>query len=122
MTAWPTWWPERPIRCSATAIARGDPGKLGLFGPATPPEAVKPQTLIVLESAGWAKTDDATRSAFEALLESAAAKFDLKIDASKFTSAVSVTVVRADGEWARIFIKKVQFLDRPGEPRLIATI
>jgi Asp-tRNA(Asn)/Glu-tRNA(Gln) amidotransferase A subunit family amidase len=59
----------------AIEIARragGDPGRMGLFGPATPPEAVKPQTLIVLESAGWATTDHATRSAFEALLETVA--------------------------------------------------
>ncbi len=54
--------------------AGGDPGKLGLFGPATPPEAVKPQRLMVIESAGWAVTDAATRGAFEALLESLAKK------------------------------------------------
>ncbi len=56
----------------AIEIARragGDPGKPGLFGPATPPEAVKPQRLIVIESAGWAKTGTATRAAFETLLE-----------------------------------------------------
>ena len=59
----------------AMEIARragGDPGKPGLFGPATPPIAVKPQTLIMLESAGWAKLDNATRNAFEALLEALA--------------------------------------------------
>ncbi len=48
--------------------AGGDPGKLGLFGPATTPEAVKPQRLIVIESAGWAVTDAATRTAFEKLV------------------------------------------------------
>ena len=61
----------------AIEIARragGDPGKLGLFGPSTPPEAVKPQRLIVIESAGWAVTDTATRKAFEKLLENLAKK------------------------------------------------
>lgn len=49
--------------------AGGDPGRLGLFGPPTTPEAVKPQRLIVIESEGWARTDAATRSAFEALCD-----------------------------------------------------
>ena len=56
----------------AIEIARragGDPGRPGLFGPATPPAAVKPQRLMVLESAGWAALDNASRSAFETLLE-----------------------------------------------------
>ncbi len=56
----------------AIEIARragGDPGRPGLFGPATPPAAVKPQRLIVLESAGWADLDSASRTAFETLLE-----------------------------------------------------
>jgi len=56
----------------AMEIARragGDPGRLGLFGPSTPPEAAKPGRLIVLESEGWAVTDTTTRSAFEALLD-----------------------------------------------------
>lgn len=59
----------------AIEIARragGDPGKLGLFGPVTPPEAVKPQRLIVIESAGWAVTDAATRAAFESLMDNLA--------------------------------------------------
>lgn len=49
--------------------AGGDRGALGLFGPATAPQAVKPQTLIVLETAGWAVLDDQSKVAFEALLE-----------------------------------------------------
>ena len=56
----------------AIEIARragGDPGRPGLFGPPTPPEATKPQRLIVLESAGWNALDAASRSAFEALLK-----------------------------------------------------
>ena len=59
----------------AIEIARragGDPGKPGLFGPNTPPEAVKPQRLIVIESAGWAVADAATRAAFESLMENLA--------------------------------------------------
>ena len=55
----------------AIEIARragGDPGKLGLFGPDTTPEAVKPQRLIAIESDGWAALDDTTRTAFETLL------------------------------------------------------
>ncbi|MEQ1775569.1 MAG: amidase, partial [Burkholderiales bacterium] len=49
--------------------AGGDPGRPGLFGPAVPPVAAKPDCLIVLESAGWAALDAASRSAFETLLE-----------------------------------------------------
>ncbi|MGB7181717.1 MAG: amidase family protein, partial [Burkholderiaceae bacterium] len=47
----------------------GDRGALGLFGPATPPAAVKPERLIVLETAGWAILDDQSKLAFESLLE-----------------------------------------------------
>src|SRR5688572_13554956 len=50
--------------------AGGDPGRPGLFGPATPPAAVKPERLIVLETDGWAALDSASRAAFVALLES----------------------------------------------------
>jgi Asp-tRNA(Asn)/Glu-tRNA(Gln) amidotransferase A subunit family amidase len=49
--------------------AGGDPGRPGLFGPAAPPAAVRPERLIVLESEGWAGLDAASKSAFEALLE-----------------------------------------------------
>ena len=57
----------------AIEIARragGDPGRPGLFGPPTPPAAVKPERLIVLETEGWGKVDAATRSAFESLMDS----------------------------------------------------
>ena len=57
---------------SAIEIARragSDRGCLGLFGPDTPPIAVKPNRLIVLETAGWAILDDASKIAFEGLLE-----------------------------------------------------
>jgi Asp-tRNA(Asn)/Glu-tRNA(Gln) amidotransferase A subunit family amidase len=56
----------------AIEIARragGDPGRPGLFGAPNPPDARKPERLIVLETEGWAGLDGATRSAFEALLE-----------------------------------------------------
>jgi len=56
----------------AIEIARrcgGDPGHLGLVGPGTPPDPVNPDRLIVLETEGWPDLDDASKSAFEALLE-----------------------------------------------------
>lgn len=49
--------------------AGGDPGRLGLFGPSTAPAAVRPERLIVLESAGWAILDNDSKVAFEGLLE-----------------------------------------------------
>lgn len=48
--------------------AGGDPGKRGLFGPATTPEAVKPGRLIVLETEGWPDVDAATREGFARVL------------------------------------------------------
>lgn len=58
------------------AIARhagGDPGHPGLYGPETPPPAERPRRLIVIESEGWDKTDDATRAAFQTLVDRVAA-------------------------------------------------
>ena len=49
--------------------AGGDRGSPGLIGPAAAPAATKPQQLIVLESSGWKSIDDASRAAFESLLE-----------------------------------------------------
>jgi Asp-tRNA(Asn)/Glu-tRNA(Gln) amidotransferase A subunit family amidase len=57
----------------AIEIARragGDRGCPGLFGPPTPPVAVQPERLIVLETEGWASLDDTSKSAFEQLIES----------------------------------------------------
>ncbi len=57
----------------AIEIARrtgGDPGRLGLMGPAAPPAPVKPERLIVLETEGWPDLDEGSRRAFESLLES----------------------------------------------------
>lgn len=56
----------------AIEIARragGDRGCPGLFGPPTPPAAIRPERLIVLETEGWDALDEASRSGFETLLE-----------------------------------------------------
>ena len=58
-----------PVAIEIARRAGGDRGCPGLFGPATTPEATKPQRLIVLESAGWRTLDGKTRSAFEGLIE-----------------------------------------------------
>lgn len=62
-------------RVAMEIVARvgGDPGHLGLQGPMTAPGPVKPDRLIVLETAGWAILDDASKTAFETLLERIAA-------------------------------------------------
>jgi Asp-tRNA(Asn)/Glu-tRNA(Gln) amidotransferase A subunit family amidase len=44
--------------------AGGDPGRPGLVGPATPPEARRPMVLGVMETEGWAALDDASKAAF----------------------------------------------------------
>jgi Asp-tRNA(Asn)/Glu-tRNA(Gln) amidotransferase A subunit family amidase len=56
----------------AAAIAHfvgEDPGHPGLTGPATPPEPIKPRRLIVLETEGWASTGDATKAAFQQVID-----------------------------------------------------
>ena len=56
----------------AIEIARrvgGDRGFQGLEGPATTPEPVRPERLIVLETQGWAELDDASKEGFAAVLE-----------------------------------------------------
>lgn len=47
----------------------GDPGHTGLMGPMTPPLPVRPERLVVLETEGWAKTDDASKAVFAKLME-----------------------------------------------------
>jgi Asp-tRNA(Asn)/Glu-tRNA(Gln) amidotransferase A subunit family amidase len=57
----------------AIEIARragGDRGCPGLFGPSTPPAALQPARLIVLETEGWAVLDDRSKAGFAQLLES----------------------------------------------------
>jgi Asp-tRNA(Asn)/Glu-tRNA(Gln) amidotransferase A subunit family amidase len=46
--------------------AGGDPGQPGLYGDPLPPAPRKPARLICVQSAGWAATDEATKSAFAA--------------------------------------------------------
>jgi Asp-tRNA(Asn)/Glu-tRNA(Gln) amidotransferase A subunit family amidase len=57
------------VSIEIAARCGGDRGTPGLIGPATPPVAVKPERLIVMETQGWAELDDASRTAFETLLE-----------------------------------------------------
>jgi len=45
--------------------AGGDPGFLGLYGPADPPSPTKPRKLAVLETDGWAVATAASRQALE---------------------------------------------------------
>jgi Asp-tRNA(Asn)/Glu-tRNA(Gln) amidotransferase A subunit family amidase len=45
--------------------AGGDPGRPGLVGPPTPPEARRPMVLGVMETEGWAALDEASKAAFE---------------------------------------------------------
>ena len=50
-------------------ITGGDPGYLGLQGPSTPPQPIKPTSLIFLETEGWTSVDDETKEAFVQFLE-----------------------------------------------------
>jgi Asp-tRNA(Asn)/Glu-tRNA(Gln) amidotransferase A subunit family amidase len=81
----------------AIEIARragGDPGRMGLFGPATPPAAVKPGRLIVLETEGWSRVEAPTRTAFESIMES--------------LSRAGVTLLRRkDHPWIEAFEKSI---------------
>ena len=58
------------VAIEITKRAGGDRGCMGLIGPDSPPEAVKPGRLIVLETEGWAELDPVSKGAFETLLES----------------------------------------------------
>src|SRR6478752_4112870 len=57
------------VAIGIASCAGGDPGRPGLFGPSTPPVAMKPERLIVLETEGWPDVDSVTKSAFETLME-----------------------------------------------------
>jgi Asp-tRNA(Asn)/Glu-tRNA(Gln) amidotransferase A subunit family amidase len=48
--------------------AGGDPGHPGLSGPMDAPDPVKPQQLVVMETAGWKDLDAATLEAFDLVL------------------------------------------------------
>ena len=74
--------------------AGGDPGHTGLMGPMTTPEPIKPQRLIVLETEGWARTDDASKAAFAALMEN--------------LERAGVTLIRrADHTWVETFEQSI---------------
>ncbi|NMJ42126.1 amidase [Roseomonas sp. JC162] len=49
--------------------AGGDPGRPGLFGPSTPPEARRPAVIGVMETEGWAGLDAASKVAFEQVVD-----------------------------------------------------
>ena len=49
--------------------AGGDRGYPGLVGPSTALAAVKPERLVVMETEGWAKLDEASKTGFERVLE-----------------------------------------------------
>lgn len=49
--------------------AGGDPGYPGLYGEEAPAAPRKPSHLILTETEGWSQIDEATRRAFEAVLE-----------------------------------------------------
>jgi Asp-tRNA(Asn)/Glu-tRNA(Gln) amidotransferase A subunit family amidase len=56
----------------AIEIARragGDPERLALIGPDAPPRPRWPERLIVMETEAWPRLDDASRGAFEAVVE-----------------------------------------------------
>jgi Asp-tRNA(Asn)/Glu-tRNA(Gln) amidotransferase A subunit family amidase len=52
--------------------AGGDVGQPGLYGPSSPPSPRKPDTLVVLETEGWALLDDASVEAAERYLSNLA--------------------------------------------------
>ncbi len=47
----------------------GDPGKTGIMGPSTTPAPAKPDRLILLETDGWARTDQGSHAALSQLLD-----------------------------------------------------
>ena len=49
--------------------AGGDPGYPGLYGPAEPPGAMKPERIAVLETAGWAVAEPKAKAALESAVQ-----------------------------------------------------
>ncbi|MBW6398174.1 amidase [Roseomonas sp. HJA6] len=49
--------------------AGGDPGRPGLVGPDAPPLAQRPMVVGVMETEGWPRLDDASKTAFEQVVE-----------------------------------------------------
>ncbi len=66
------------------------PGHAALDGPAQPPEPAKPKTLVRLEAAGWERTGDAAKAAYEAQL------------AAFGTTGIDIVPARDHGEWAAL--------------------
>jgi Asp-tRNA(Asn)/Glu-tRNA(Gln) amidotransferase A subunit family amidase len=58
--------PEDAWLVASAIVTRvgGDPGHEGLTGPAAAPAAVRPSSLAVLETSGWAKASSGARAAF----------------------------------------------------------
>ena len=54
------------VAASISERVGGDPGRLGLTGPASPPPPRKPRTLAVLHGDGWRTASDEAKAAFEA--------------------------------------------------------
>lgn len=87
----------------------GDPGQMPLRGPVTLPEAVRPQRLGVLQTAGWAKASDGARSALAVAwkrladvgITVAGRRDDPAIEALEqtLTEVVPVTFQIGDWEW-----------------------
>ncbi|MFN3892187.1 MAG: amidase [Beijerinckiaceae bacterium] len=50
--------------CAIASRVGGDPGFTGLVGPAAPPAANAPATLVALETPGWTKASESAREAF----------------------------------------------------------
>ena len=57
------------VAAAIASFVGGDPGHPGLTGPATPPAPIRPRRLIVLETEGWVDTGDATKAAFQELVD-----------------------------------------------------
>ena len=57
------------VAIEITQRAGGDPGRPGLYGPRTPPAARRPAVVGVMETEGWGALDDASKAAFEGVLD-----------------------------------------------------
>jgi Asp-tRNA(Asn)/Glu-tRNA(Gln) amidotransferase A subunit family amidase len=78
--------------------AGGDRGCRAVSGPARPPAAQKPNRLIVLETAGWGRTDEDSRTAFETWLEGVAAQGIEILRRSSCRQVEALECAIADGE------------------------
>jgi Asp-tRNA(Asn)/Glu-tRNA(Gln) amidotransferase A subunit family amidase len=94
----------------AMAIAQrvgGDPGHVGLQGPAAIPTATAPRRLAFLETAGWAKASDGARAAMAAACKHLAdlgvavvgRKDDPALEAFEHSIAEASPITFAIGDW-----------------------